>query len=71
MACVHLFEHREEISEPIRGHALLDLGDHGVAVGLHVRGEPHEGAEEQSQGAEGRPLTAYQLERVTKPYPAK
>ena len=40
MACVHLFEHREEIPVLIRGHALRDLRDHGVAVGFHVRGEP-------------------------------
>ena len=40
-----------------------------AAIDRRGRAEFPEGAEAQSQAAEGRPLTADELERVTKRYP--
>ena len=53
---------RIRLDERRRADKLAEIDQRGRAAYL-------EGAEAQSQAAEGRPLTADELERVTKRYP--
>jgi hypothetical protein len=53
---------RIRLAERQRDEKLAEIDRCGRAAFL-------EGAEERSRTAEGRPLTAYELERVTKRYP--
>ena len=53
---------RIRLEERSRPDQLAEIDRHGRAAFL-------EGAEEQSQAAEGRPLAADELERITRRYP--
>ena len=53
---------RIRLDESFRADKLAEIDRRGRAAYL-------EGAEAQSQSAEGRPLTADELERVTRRYP--
>jgi hypothetical protein len=54
---------RIRLGERQRGEKLAEIDRRGRAAFL-------EGAEAHSRGAEGRPLTVDELERVTRRYPA-
>ena len=53
---------RFRLDERQRGEKIAEIDRRGRAAYL-------EGAEERSRTVEGRPLTAYELERVLKGYP--
>lgn len=53
---------RIRLDEHRKGQRLEEIDRRGRAAFL-------EGAEEQSRTVEGRPLTAYELDRITKRYP--